>query len=72
MRITKTKWRQNDAKSAAIMVLSYYYLTPVRKVLLQAHREGCAVWLSSYVYVFVIWTCSTMVNQRLKIFFSKN
>ena len=32
---------QNDAKTAAVMVLSYYYLAPARKVLLQAHYDRC-------------------------------
>ena len=32
---------QNDVQNAAIMVLSYYNLAPVRKGLLQAHRDRC-------------------------------
>ena len=44
---------QNDAKIAAIMVLSYYYLAPVRKVLLQAHRDRCC----SLVKLLCIYFC---------------
>ena len=32
---------QNGAYNAAIMVLRYYYLAPVRKGLLQAHHDRC-------------------------------
>ena len=32
---------QNRAYNAAIMVLSYCYLAPVRKGLLQAHHDRC-------------------------------
>ena len=47
------KRRQNDAKTVAIMVLSYYYLAPVRKVLLQAHREE----FCSFVKLLCIYFC---------------
>ena len=32
---------------------------------------GAAVWLTSYVYIFVILTYLTTINQCLTIFFSK-
>ena len=37
----------------AIMVLSYYYLAPVRKALLQAHRDRCC----SLVKILCIYFC---------------
>ena len=60
---------QNGAYNAAIMVLSYYYLAPVRKGLLQAHHTDVAVRLSCYVYIYAISAYLTTVNQCLIIFF---
>ena len=42
---------QNDTKTAAIMVLSYYYLAPVRNVLLQAHSDRCCS-LDKMLYIY--------------------
>ena len=36
-----SKWCQNGAQNAGIMFLSYYYLAPVGKVLLQAQNGKC-------------------------------
>ena len=35
------KRHQNDASTTQLLVLSYYYLASVRKVLLQGHRDRC-------------------------------
>ena len=32
---------ENDAETAALLVLSYYYLATARTVLLQAHHDRC-------------------------------
>ena len=51
------------------MVLSYYYLTPVKKGNYMHTMTDAVVWLSSYVYIFAIWTYLTTVNQCLAILF---
>ena len=51
------------------MILSYYHLVPLRKVLLQAHHDK---WLSCYLFIFAILTYLTMVKKCITIFFSKN
>ena len=61
------KRHQNDGETSTLLVLSYYYLAPVTKVLLQAHHGICC-----YVYIFAILTYVTTVNQCLTIFFSKS
>ena len=44
MNIRIKKWRKNDALNAAIMILRYYYLAPVRKGLVQTHHDrGCGL-----------------------------
>ena len=53
MRIMTEKQRQNDAKIVAIMVLSYSYLAPLRKMLLQAHYDRCC----SLVKLLCIYFC---------------
>ena len=70
------KWWKSDAKTAAIMVLSYYYVAPVRKVLLQAHHDRycCLVKLLCIcicIYIFDISAYLTTVNQCLNLFFLK-
>ena len=45
---------QNDAKTAAIMILSYFYVGPVRKVLLQAYRDRCCS-LVKLAYIFLLF-----------------
>ena len=46
---------ENGAKMTQklLLVLSYYYLAPVRKVLLQAHRDRCC----SLVKLLCIYFC---------------
>ena len=61
------KQHQNDGETSTLLVLSYYYLAPVTKVLSQAHHGICC-----YVYIFAILTYLTTVNQCLTIFFSKS
>ena len=61
------KRHQNDGETSTLLVLSYCYLAPVTKVLLQAHHGICC-----YVYIFAILTYVTTVNQCLTIFFSKS
>ena len=51
---------QNDVQNAAIMVLSYYNLAPVRKGLLQAHRDRC--W--SLVKLLCIYFCCLNLLNR--------
>ena len=53
MRIMTEKQRQNDAKIVAIMVLSYSYLAPLRKMLLQAHHDR----FCSFVKLLCIYFC---------------
>ena len=53
MRIMTEKQRQNDAKIIAIMVLSYSYLAPLRKMLLQAHHDR----FCSFVKLLCIYFC---------------
>ena len=47
------KRHQNDEKTAAIMVLSYYYVASVKKVLLQVHPDRCC----SLVKLLCIYCC---------------
>ena len=61
--------RQNNAETATIFVLSYYYLAPVGKCYLKHTMTYAAVWLSFYVFIFAILTYLTTVNQCLTIFF---
>ena len=57
-----TKRRQNDAETAAIMVLSYYYLAPVRNVLLRAHRDRCCS-LVKLLYIYIYFCYFDLLNQ---------
>ena len=56
-----SKHRQNEVKTAAMMVLSYYYLAPVRKVLLQAHRDRC---FSLVKLLFIYFSYFDLLNHR--------
>ena len=46
------KRRQNNEKTAAILVLSYCYLVPVGKVVFQAHRDRCCSFVMSVFLMF--------------------
>ena len=53
MRIMIENGAKIMKKTAAIMVLSYYYLAPVKKVSLQVHRDKCC----SLVKLLRIYFC---------------
>ena len=52
-KIKKKKRHQNDASTGALLVLSYYYLAPVRKVLLKAYHDGSC----SLVKLLCVYFC---------------
>ena len=53
------KQRQNDAKTATILVLSYYYLAPVRsKCYYKQTMTDVAVWLKCYMVSSRVGTSS--------------
>ena len=55
------------------MVLSYYYLAPVRKVLLQAHRDRCCSLVKLLCKYFCHFDLLNHCEQVVQnIFFSKN
>ena len=47
------KWHQNNVSTDALLALSYYYLAPVRKVLLIAHHDRCC----SLVKLLSVYFC---------------
>ena len=65
---------ENIAKMTHKMpqVLSYCYLAPLRKGLLQAHHDKCCSLVKLLCIYFAISTYLTTVNHCLTIFFSKN
>ena len=63
---------ENSAKMTHKMpqVLSYCYLAPLRKGLLQAHHDKCCSLVKLLCIYFAISTYLTTVNHCLTIFFS--
>ena len=52
---TDKKQFQNDGKTAPTMLLSYYYVVPVRKVLFQAQRDRSCTLVKLLCIYFCYW-----------------